>query len=101
MPAYWLARSVIHDPVAYKRYTDRVPEIISQFGGRVLGRGGRFKIMEGPQKWQRFVVLEFPTFEDGVNCFESEAYKNAAAHRRATGVGEAEIVMLDAGEFTK
>ena len=101
MPAYWLARSVIHDPVAYKRYTDQVPGIISQFGGKVLGRGGRFQIMEGPQKWQRFVVLEFPTFEDGVSCFESEAYKNAAAHRRASGVSEAEIVMLDAGEFTR
>ncbi len=63
MPAYWLARSVIHDPAAYKRYTDQVPGIISQFGGKVLGRGGRFQIMEGPQKWQRFVVLEFPTLK--------------------------------------
>ena len=74
MPAYWLARSVIHDPAAYKRYTDQVPVIISQFGGKVLGRGGRAKVMEGPEKWQRFVGLEFPTFEDGVNCFQSDIY---------------------------
>jgi uncharacterized protein (DUF1330 family) len=72
MPAYWLARSVIHDPVAYKRYTDKVPNIIAQFGGKVLSRGGRFQIMEGPQKWQRFVVLEFPNMEDGISCFESD-----------------------------
>jgi uncharacterized protein (DUF1330 family) len=24
MPAYWLARSKINDPVEYKKYTDRV-----------------------------------------------------------------------------
>lgn len=101
MPAYWLARSVINDPVAYKAYTDRVPEIIARFGGKVLARGGRFQVMEGPHKWRRFVVLEFPTFEDGVACFSSEAYVTAAANRRAAGVGEAEIVMLESGEFTK
>ena len=39
MPAYWVARSKINDPVAYKKYTDRVPGIIAKFGGKVLARG--------------------------------------------------------------
>ena len=38
MPAYWIARSKINDPVAYKRYTDRVPEIIAAHGGKVRAR---------------------------------------------------------------
>lgn len=101
MPAYWLARSKINDPVAYKRYTDQVPGIIAQYGGKVLARGGRFQMVEGPDKWTRFVALEFPTFEKGMECFNSEAYTKAAAHRRAHGVSEAEIVILEAGEFTK
>ena len=50
MPAYWVARSRINDPVEYKKYTDRVPAIIAKFGGKVLARGGRFQIMEGPDK---------------------------------------------------
>ena len=29
MPAYWVARSKINDPVEYKRYTDLVPAIIA------------------------------------------------------------------------
>ena len=61
MPAYWVARSRIIDPVEYKKYTDRVPGIIAKFGGKVLARGGRFQIMEGPDKFHRFVVIEFPT----------------------------------------
>src|ERR1044071_4793646 len=74
MPAYWVARSKINDPAEYKKYTDRVPAIIARYGCKVLARGGRFQIMEGPHKFQRFVVIEFPTFEQGV----------AASHRRNT-----------------
>jgi len=94
MPAYWVARSKINDPVAYKKYTDLVPAIIAKYGGKVLARGGKFQIMEGPQKFQRFVVIEFPTFEQGVACFSSAEYQNAAKFRR-NGGGVVEIVMLE------
>ena len=85
MPAYWLARAKITDPVAYKKYTDRVPEIISQYQGTILARGGRYQIMEGPENFHRFVVIEFPTLEQAVACFESAEYQEAAAFRRAGG----------------
>lgn len=100
MPAYWIARSKINDPVAYKRYTDQVPGILKKFGAKVLARGGKFQILEGPKKFERFVVIEFPSLEDGVRCFESADYQAAARHRRENGAGEVELVMLDAGEFT-
>lgn len=97
MPAYWLARALINEPVAYKRYTDLVPAIIAKHGGKVLARGGKFQIMEGPENFKRFVVIEFPTFEQGVACFQSKEYDDAARHRRENGAGEVETVMLDAG----
>ena len=99
MPAYWVARSRITDPIEYKKYTDRVPALIAQFNGKVLARGGKFRIMEGPQKFQRFVVIEFPTFEQAVACFESPGYQEAAAFRRA-GAGEVENVIVEGGDAT-
>lgn len=99
MPAYWIARARITDPVEYKKYTDRVPAIIKQHGGTVLARGGKYRIMEGPETFQRFVVIEFPTFEAAVACFESPAYVEAAAFRRA-GAGEVENVIVQGGEAT-
>jgi len=99
MPAYWVARSRITDPVEYKKYTDLVPGIIARFGGKVLARGGRFQIMEGPDKFHRFVVIEFPTFEQGVACFTSPEYDAAAAFRRS-GAGEVETIMVEGGEAT-
>src|ERR1700728_2178251 len=101
MPAYWVARSRIVDPIEYKKYTDLVPGIIAKFGGKVLARGGRFQIMEGPDKFRRVVVIEFPTFEQGVACFESDEYNEAAAFRRANGAGEVETIMVDGGDATK
>jgi uncharacterized protein (DUF1330 family) len=100
MPAYWVARSRIIDPVEYKKYTDRVPAITAKYGGKTLARGGRFQIMEGPDKFHRFIVIEFPTFEQGVACFQSDDYKAAAAFRRA-GAGEVETIMVESGDATK
>jgi len=71
-----------------------VPAILAKHGGKPLARGGRFRIMEGPEKFQRFAVIEFPTFEQGVACFSFKEYKKAAAFRRS-GAGEVEIVMLE------
>jgi len=99
MPAYWVARARIVDPVAYKKYTDRVPAILAKYGGKVLARGGRYQVMEGPQKFHRFVVIEFPTFELGVACFTSKEYDEAAAFRRK-GAGEVETIMVEGGEAT-
>jgi uncharacterized protein (DUF1330 family) len=99
MTAYWVARSKINDPVAYKRYTDRVPEILAQFGGKVLARGGKYRILEGPEKFERFVVIEFPSMEQAIACHDSPQYQEAAAHRRS-GAGEVELVIVEAGEAT-
>ena len=100
MAAYWLARSKINDPVEYKKYTDLVPGIIAQYGGKVLARGGKYQIMEGPQDFQRFVVIEFPSLEDGVKCFESPEYVAAAQYRRS-GAGVVENVIIEIGDATK
>ena len=112
MPAYWVARSKINDPVEYKKYTDRVPAIIAKHGGKVLARGGRYQIMEGPDKFHRFVVIEFPTFEQGVACFTSPRIQRGggvppqAARARSRPSwskaatpprGSSKLVRLDAG----
>jgi uncharacterized protein (DUF1330 family) len=99
MAAYWISRCVVHDPVQYKRYTDLVPAIIAAHGGRVLARGGKYRIMEGPETFHRFVVIEFPSLQAGVGCFESPEYRAAAAFRRDGG-GIVENVIVEGGDAT-
>ena len=99
MPAYWVARARINNPIEYKKYTDLVPEILARHGGKVLARGSRYKVLEGSEHFQRHVVVEFPTFEQAVACHESAEYRAAAAYR-ADGVGDNELVIVDSGDAT-
>ena len=103
MPAYWVARARINDPVEYKKYTDKVPALIAKYGGKPLARGGRYQIMEGPDKFHRFIVIEivieFPGFERAVACFTSSEYDSIAAFRRS-GAGEVETVIVEGGDAT-
>lgn len=100
MSAYWIARAKVTDPVQYKKYTDLVPEIVGHHGGKILARGGRHQILEGPQDFHRFVVIEFPTLEQGVACFQSREYQDACVFRRQGG-GIVELVMVEGAEVTR
>jgi uncharacterized protein (DUF1330 family) len=95
MVAYWVARSKVNDPEQYKKYADLAPAIIGKFGGKFLARGGKFKILEGPEKFHRFVVIEFPSLERAVACHDSPEYQAAAAHRKKDGAGELEVAIVE------
>lgn len=97
MPAYLTARVKVNDPVEFKKYTDLAPAIIKKYGGKALSRAGRYQIMEGTDKFHRFVLVEFPSFEDAVRCIQSDEYQKAAQFRRQ-GVAEIDQVIVDSGE---
>ena len=98
MVAYWVARAKINDAVEYKKYTDRVPDILAKFDGKVLARGGDYKTLEGAETFERFVVIEFPSMDAAQACFNSPEYREAAAFRRANEVGQNELTIVEAGE---
>jgi uncharacterized protein (DUF1330 family) len=100
MPAYWVARSRITDPVEYKKYTDCVPAIICKFGGSgarqrrtVPDHGGTRHIP--PLRADRVRHLRA-----GSRVLPVAEYKEAAALRR-NGAGEVEMVVVEGGDATK
>ena len=102
MPAYWVARSKINDPVAYKKYTDLVPAIIARHGGKVLSRGAPIPGHGGPEEVRALRHRRVPFARRlAWPASSSTDYQDAAAFRRANGAGEVETVMLEAGEFTR
>jgi uncharacterized protein (DUF1330 family) len=99
MAAYWVARAKINDPVEYKKYTDLVPGILAKYGGKVLARGGRYETLEGDAKYERHIVIEFPSLEQAVACHRSPEYQEARKFR-INGVGENELVIVEEGDAT-
>jgi len=43
MPAYWVARGKVHDPVEYKKYADQVPAILAKYGGKPWPAAAAFR----------------------------------------------------------
>ena len=90
--AYWIAHVTVSNPDQYKHYAESAPVAFKQFGAQLLARGGRFGQLEGEGR-PRNVVIEFPSYDDAVACYNSPEYQSAKAKRK--GAGEANIVIVE------
>jgi uncharacterized protein (DUF1330 family) len=92
MPAYVIVDVEITDPELYAAYIRVVPPTIAKYGGRFLVRGGKAETLEGSWSPKRVVVLEFPTFEQAREWWESEEYRDPKALRQSASVTDMILV---------
>lgn len=85
MPAYWLARAKIIDPVEYRKYNEAARKVWHQYPRKMLARGGRYEVMEGETIYERFIVAEYESFDIAKAYFNSPEYQAAAEFRRRAG----------------
>lgn len=88
---YWVARVDVDDPEVYKRYLAANAEPFARFGARFLVRGGTFRLAEGSAR-SRNVVIEFPSYEAALACYDSPEYQAAKALRDPVSEGDLVIV---------
>lgn len=81
---YWIVHIKVTDPVTYRRYADVAPEIVARLGGRYTVDAGRAETAEGVIGLDRHVVVEFPSYEDAVSAFRSDAYQSVVHLRHAS-----------------
>jgi uncharacterized protein (DUF1330 family) len=89
---YWIARVDISDMEQYKQYIAANAKPFKQFGARFLVRGGQFENPEGESR-SRNAVIEFPSYQAALDCYESADYK--AAMRLREPVSVADIVIVE------
>ncbi len=82
----------ITDPALYAAYIRVVPPTIAKYGGRFLVRGGRAETLEGSWSPKRVVVVEFPTFEQAREWWESEEYRDPKALRQSASITDMILV---------
>jgi uncharacterized protein (DUF1330 family) len=95
MPAYWVARARSTIPSNTRNAPTACPKLSRNTTARCSPAAARFRIMEGPDKFRRFIVIEFPTFEAAVARFTSQEYDEAAAFRRS---GEVETIIVEGSD---
>jgi uncharacterized protein (DUF1330 family) len=90
--AYWIAHVHVTDPEVYKLYVAGAGPAFEKHGANFLARGGKCEELEGGQGRERNVVIEFPSFQAALDCYNSPEYQEAMKHRHKAGVATLTIV---------
>ncbi len=79
MKGYWIVRCEYHNQEAFELYAKAATEIVKQYGGTFLVRGGN-QIKKENAKLERTVLVEFPSYEIAQSVYDGDEYQNAMQH---------------------
>ncbi len=88
---YWIARIDIRDAERYKDYVAAAKPAFEKYGAVFLARGGAYTRLEGTAR-ARNVVIEFPSLQAAVDCYNSPEYQVAAKIRQQVADGDMLVV---------
>jgi uncharacterized protein (DUF1330 family) len=88
---YWIAHITVREPERYPEYVAAAAPAYGRFGAKLLVRGGTFEAAEGVAR-PRNVVVEFPSYQAALDCYNSPEYTAARAIRQSIADGELIII---------
>lgn len=88
---YWIGHITVRQPERYPDYVKAATPAYQAHGARFLVRGGAYEAVEGEAR-ARHVVIEFPSFEAALACYNSNTYQVAKAIRQEIADGEIIVV---------
>lgn len=92
---YWIARVDINDPDGYPDYVNTAKPAFERHGANFLARGGETHSLEGENR-ARNVVIEFPSVQDALDCYNSAEYQAAVKIRQK--VADSELIIVEGAE---
>ncbi len=92
MTAYWIGRVNVINQEGVAEYAKRAGPVILKHGGRFLARGGNLVTLEG-KEYSRNVIIEFPSLDQAVGCYNSPEYQEAAVFLE--GAAEREVCVVE------
>ena len=84
---YLLGQITISDKSQYKIYDSKIGNVIEEFGGKYLVKGGLRIVKEGNPFFQRDVLVEFKDIETAQRFFSSQQFKKISKFRKAGSTG--------------
>tara|TARA_Y100000590_G_scaffold379390_1_gene447013 strand:- start:1759 stop:2046 length:288 start_codon:yes stop_codon:yes gene_type:complete len=92
MSAYIIAQVNITNKELYEEYKKNAAPLVTKFGGKFLVRGGKFEKLLGNWDYERTVVIQFSSYEQGLKWYNSEEYKSVKKIRENNSLGNVIIV---------
>ena len=88
---YWVANNTIHDMDGLLRYREANRAVMTRYGAKFIVMHGKQKMVEGELR-PNWTIVEFPSYEAAVACYEDPEYAAAAKIRHASADGVQTIV---------
>ena len=88
---YWIGRVDVTDEDKYKAYLAANAAPFREYGGRFLVRGGTYHTAEGESR-KRNVVIEFPSYQAALDCWNSAGYQAARDLRQGGAVADILVI---------
>ncbi|MES5044995.1 DUF1330 domain-containing protein [Rhizobium nepotum] len=89
---YWIAQVDVRDNERYKDYVTTAKPAFERFGANFLARGGLVTELEGKARG-RNVIIEFPSVQHAIDCYNSPEYQAAAKIRQE--VADANMMIVE------
>ena len=84
---YLLGQITISDKTQYRVYDSKIGNVIKEFGGKYLVKGGLRMVKEGNPSFQRDVLVEFKDVKTAQRFFSSQQFKEISKFRKAGSTG--------------
>ena len=88
---YWIARIDVADPEQYKAYVAANARPFAAYGAKFVVRGGPFENPEGTSR-SRNIVIEFPSYQAALDCWNSPEYQEAIKLRLPVSTGDLVVI---------
>ena len=82
-PACVIGHIAVRDQAKWVEYRDQVAATLAPFGGEVLFRGRKARVLGGAHDAELTVVIRFPTLKAAHGWFDSPAYQRLIPLRMA------------------
>lgn len=89
---YWIVKADVSNQEQFLEYAKRTPKALEKYGGKFLARAGKYQVAEGSTR-SRNTIIEFPSFELAVECWDSAEYQDAKSYRE--GAAEMDIIIVE------
>ncbi len=89
---YWIGRIDVSDEERYQDYIKTASPAYQRFGAKFPVRGGKIAFVEGTSR-ARNVVIEFPSLQAALDCYNSPEYVEARAIRQS--ISDSELIIIE------
>ena len=84
---YIIGMITVNNPQGYTPYIKKTGDLVAEYGGSYLVRGGDKTVVEGDLTHDRMVVIEFPSIETAQKFYDDPRYVEVRKIRQDNSEG--------------